>query len=83
MVWVTAGISGAVLVGVVQTPGVSQFFGCTPLDPAAWVVVGVSAGLATVGSVAVPRLLAFGDHGSVIASRVSALSPRLLRNLLA
>ena len=87
MVWVTAGLSGAVLVGVVQTPGVSQFFGCTPLDPAAWLVVGVSAGLATVGSIAVPRLLAFGEHASVAATRVSAVSPlllppRLLRNLL-
>jgi hypothetical protein len=28
--------SMAALAGVVQTPGVSQFFGCTPLGPVAW-----------------------------------------------
>ncbi|MDX3233963.1 cation-transporting P-type ATPase [Streptomyces sp. ME19-01-6] len=28
--------SAAVLAGIVQTPGVSQFFGCTPLGPVAW-----------------------------------------------
>ena len=33
--------SAAVLVGIVQTPVVSQFFGCTPLDPFAW---GLAAG---------------------------------------
>lgn len=57
LVWITAGASGAVLVAVVQTPGVSQFFGCTPLDPAAWLVVGWSASAATMGSVLVPRLI--------------------------
>ena len=57
LVWLTVGASGAVLIAVVQTPGVSQFFGCTPLDPAAWTVVGVSAAAATAGSVVIPRLL--------------------------
>ncbi|GAB3006766.1 hypothetical protein GCM10023080_085710 [Streptomyces pseudoechinosporeus] len=28
--------SAAVLAGIIQTPGVSQFFGCTPLGPFAW-----------------------------------------------
>jgi cation-transporting ATPase I len=56
LVWVTVVASGAVLIGVVQTPGVSQFFGCTPLDPVAYLVVAASATAATVGSVLVPRL---------------------------
>jgi cation-transporting ATPase I len=49
--------SGAVLAAIIQIPGVSQFFGCTPLDPLAWsVVVGCSAG-ATLASAALPRVL--------------------------
>jgi cation-transporting P-type ATPase I len=53
----TAAASWAVLVGVVQTPGLSQFFGCTPLDPFAWTTVVVSAGGAVLASVVVPRLV--------------------------
>ncbi|MGZ6839540.1 MAG: cation-translocating P-type ATPase, partial [Frankiaceae bacterium] len=37
--------SMAALVGVVQTPGVSQFFGCTPLGPIGWsIAVGSATG---------------------------------------
>jgi len=57
LVWGTAVASGAALIAVVQTPGVSQFFGCTPLDPAAWLVVAGSASTATAASVIVPRVL--------------------------
>jgi len=57
LVWCTAAGSGAVLVAVVMTPGVSQFFGCTPLDPAAWLVVGASAAGATVAAAALPPLI--------------------------
>ncbi|HEV7451133.1 MAG TPA: cation-translocating P-type ATPase, partial [Pseudonocardiaceae bacterium] len=46
--------SATVLVGIVQTPGLSHFFGCTPLGPLAW--AGVGAGIATAA--AGPRLLA-------------------------
>jgi cation-transporting ATPase I len=45
----TAG-SAAVLVAIVQTPGVSQFFGCTPLGPAAWAGVLATTGLAATAS---------------------------------
>ncbi|MFH0251362.1 cation-translocating P-type ATPase [Streptomyces chitinivorans] len=46
----TAGIgSAAALVGVIQTPGVSQFFGCTPLGPVAWGI--------TLGSITTATLL--------------------------
>jgi cation-transporting P-type ATPase I len=43
-----------VLVAVVQTPGVSRFFGCTPLDPLAWAVVLGSAAVGTAGAEVVP-----------------------------
>ncbi|MBE8522131.1 cation-translocating P-type ATPase [Amycolatopsis sp. H6(2020)] len=41
----TAVGSALVLAAIVQTPAVSQFFGCTPLGPLAW--AGVGAGVAT------------------------------------
>jgi len=47
----------AVLAAIVQTPGVSQFFGCTPIDPLAWATALGSAGIATGGAVAVPWLI--------------------------
>ncbi len=50
----TAG-SLAVLVTVVQTPGLSQFFGCTPLDPFAWGAVLASAAAGTATAELVPR----------------------------
>ncbi|MBO0865701.1 MAG: cation transporting ATPase C-terminal domain-containing protein, partial [Mycobacterium sp.] len=50
--------SAAVLVAIVQTPGVSQFFGCTPLGPVAWTgVIGATAGTTAV-SVLAPNWLA-------------------------
>jgi cation-transporting ATPase I len=46
--------SAAALVGIVQTPVVSHFFGCTPMGPVGWgIALGNSAG-ATAGSVALP-----------------------------
>ncbi|NNN22604.1 MAG: cation-translocating P-type ATPase, partial [Acidimicrobiales bacterium] len=49
--------SAGVLGIVIQTPGVSQYFGCTPLDPVAWGVVGFSTFVATGASIALPYLL--------------------------
>ncbi|WP_276806939.1 cation-translocating P-type ATPase [Mycobacterium nebraskense] len=50
--------SAGVLVAIVQTPGVSHFFGCTPLGPVAWSgVISATAG-ATVVSVLAPNWLA-------------------------
>jgi cation-transporting P-type ATPase I len=45
--------SAAALVGIVQTPGLSHFFGCTPLGPLAWAGIGAAVGTAAAG----PRLL--------------------------
>jgi cation-transporting ATPase I len=57
LVMATALGSLVVLVGVVQTPGVSRFFGCTPLDPLSWLVVlGWAAG-GTVTAELLPRLV--------------------------
>jgi len=40
--------SAAVLAAVIQTPGVSQFFDCTPLGPVGWGIAGTAAAAATV-----------------------------------
>ena len=50
--------SAAVLAAIIQTPVVSQFFGCTPLDPFAWAVVLTCTAGATVASAVLPGLLA-------------------------
>ena len=51
--------SAALLAGLIQTPGISQFFGCTPLGPLAWAtVLGSSTGATLLAAAAAPRLLA-------------------------
>ncbi|MFC5138214.1 HAD-IC family P-type ATPase [Actinomycetospora rhizophila] len=50
-------VSAGALVAVVQTPGVSQFFGCVPLGPVAWAQAASSAGVATAASVVGPELV--------------------------
>ncbi|MGW2325881.1 HAD-IC family P-type ATPase [Streptomyces sp. NPDC001700] len=57
LVLVTGVASAAVLFAVIETPVVSHFFGCTPLGPMAWTVVGVCSAGATLGAAAAPRLL--------------------------
>ncbi|MDG4803992.1 cation-translocating P-type ATPase [Micromonospora sp. WMMD980] len=49
--------SVGVLVLVVQTPGVSQFFGCTPLGPVGWTIATGSALGATFANGALTRLV--------------------------
>jgi len=57
-VLIAAAGSAAILAGIVQTPGLSQFFGCTPLGPLAWATAIGPAAAATTISWAVPRLAA-------------------------
>jgi cation-transporting ATPase I len=57
LVLVTAAGSLVVLVAVVSTPGVSRFFGCTPLDPLSWGVVLGWAAAGTAGAEIVPALV--------------------------
>lgn len=58
LVVATALGSAVVLVGIVQTPVISQFFGCTPLGPVAWTGVGAATGAATALSLLAPTALA-------------------------
>jgi cation-transporting P-type ATPase I len=58
LVVATALGSSAVLVAIVQTPGVSHFFGCTPLGPVAWTGVAGATAAATGVSVLAPTWLA-------------------------
>ncbi|HEV2639152.1 MAG TPA: cation-translocating P-type ATPase [Actinocrinis sp.] len=57
LVIATGVASAAALVAIVETPGVSQFFGCTPLGPVGWAVVAGSSAAATLGAVVAPRVL--------------------------
>jgi cation-transporting ATPase I len=47
--------SAALLVGIVETPGVSQLFGCRPLGPVAWATAVSSATTATAAALLAPR----------------------------
>jgi cation-transporting ATPase I len=58
LVVATALGSSAVLVAIVQTPGISHFFGCTPLGPIAWTGVAGATAAATGLSVLAPNWLA-------------------------
>lgn len=56
LVRITALGSAAALVVLIQTPGPSHFFGCTPLGPVAWGGVAAAIALALAGQQALPRL---------------------------
>ncbi len=56
LVIATGLVSATALFAVVETPGVSQFFGCTPLGPAAWGVVSASAVAGTAAGAFAPAL---------------------------
>jgi cation-transporting ATPase I len=49
--------SAAALAGIIQTPGVSQFFGCRPLGPLGWGIGLGAAATASLGAPLVSRLL--------------------------
>ncbi len=62
VVVVSSAASAAALAAIVQTPVVSQFFGCTPLGPLAWATGIGAASSATVGSIVVPWLTGQGQR---------------------
>ncbi len=66
-VLVAGGGSAVLLAAIVQTPGVSQFFGCTPLGPVAWSIALGSATLATAASAIGSRLATAANASSVTA----------------
>jgi len=84
---IAAGLgSAAVLAGIVQTPGISQFFDCTPLDPAGWAIATGSAAVATSGALLVPALarrLVSGDGRSPAVPRREERSERPMLRLVA
>jgi cation-transporting ATPase I len=66
-------LSAGALVLVIQTPGVSQFFGCRPLGPVGWMTaVGASASV-TGASIAIPWALR--KLGERVASRAQFIAP--------
>jgi magnesium-transporting ATPase (P-type) len=54
--------SAAVLAAIIQTPGVSQFFGCTPLGPLGWGIATTAAAGATLTNAALNRYLPGKPH---------------------
>jgi hypothetical protein len=72
--------SAAVLAVIVETPGVSQFFGCTPLGPVGWSIAAGSSTVATLAALAAPERITwlverFDDSGRRMAAFVSQLAP--------
>ena len=49
--------SAGVMFVIVETPGVSQLFGCTPVGPFAWAIVLGSSAVGTLAAAAAPRVL--------------------------
>jgi len=62
LILATAFGSAAVLVGIIQTPMVSHFFGCTPLGPVAWAGVGTAIGVAAAGPWLLPPIQRLVSH---------------------
>ena len=50
--------SAAVLLAIVETPGVSRLFGCTPIGPLAWTVAIAASLIGTVAAAAAQRRFA-------------------------
>jgi cation-transporting ATPase I len=57
LVLTSAAVSAGVLAAVVQTPGLSHFFGCRPLGPVGWTIGGGASVAATAAAAVAPRLL--------------------------
>ena len=74
LVVATALGSAAVLVAIVQTPGVSHFFGCTPLGPVAWTSVVGATAAATAVSVIAPNWLIKTTEDAVPVGEVDLAS---------
>ena len=57
LVLAASAVSAGGLVAVVQTPGLSHFFGCRPLGPVGWSIALTAAGLGTGAAAVLPRLV--------------------------
>jgi cation-transporting ATPase I len=73
--------SAALLAGIVQTPGVSGFFGCRPLGLGGWLTAAGSSAAATAASVMLPRALSTAvtrlglDRAVAWGEQTGALTP--------
>ncbi|MDK1475828.1 cation-translocating P-type ATPase [Streptomyces sp. 549] len=67
--------SAAALTAVIQTPGVSQFFGCTPLGPIAWGITLGSITTATAAGVVAGPLVRRHLASQEAASAADAAAP--------
>ncbi len=69
----------AILLGFVQTPGLSHFFGCRPLGPLGLAQAGLASSLATGAAWLVPRLIGEAadqpDGGVPVQHRAANESP--------
>jgi cation-transporting ATPase I len=64
LVIATTLLSVAALVVVVEVPGLSQFFGCTPIGPLAWAIVAASAAVGTIAAVLAPMAIRSSTSGT-------------------
>ncbi|MGV9616263.1 cation-translocating P-type ATPase [Nocardia xishanensis] len=53
-----AAASAAALLGIVETPGLSQLFGCRPVGPGGLLIAGTAAAAGTVGTLLFPAVTA-------------------------
>ncbi|MGQ5591840.1 HAD-IC family P-type ATPase [Streptomyces sp. ESR1.13] len=76
LVQVTSLGSAAALVALVQTPGASRLFGCTPLGPVAWTGVAAAIALALAGQRALPGVEdAIARYWPKVAERLPVETP--------
>jgi cation-transporting ATPase I len=61
VVLASAGVSAGALVTIVQTPGLSQAFGCRPLGPVGWSVAAASATFGTVAAMVAANIVRRSD----------------------
>jgi cation-transporting ATPase I len=58
--------SAAALAAIIQTPGVSRFFGCTPLGPLGWTIAAGAATTATAATLFAPFVSGAHDDGGAV-----------------
>jgi hypothetical protein len=73
-VLVSSADSAAVLAGIIQTPGVSHLFGCTPLGPVGWASAGTATTAATAVTALPPPVLSRGTLPGMASTAVHPAS---------
>ncbi|HEY7136515.1 MAG TPA: HAD-IC family P-type ATPase [Acidimicrobiia bacterium] len=70
-------LSVGALVAIVQTPGVSGFFGCRPLGPVGWTIAAGTAATATAGAAVANAVLSRRPAAHETAPAILRLPPAL------